>query len=489
MTYHNDPDLERRLRRIAESPEPPVPGSVLRYASEITSRKRGFHMFSSVPRPRRGLVLGLASVAAVLVLATGFSFVLRNAQNGVAGSPTASRSAPATPSPSASPSASRSPLAALHSTLTGSMSVARYGHTATLLRDGRVLITGGCSHTGLLSSAELYDPSTGQFSRTGSMVVERCTHSATLLQDGRVLIFGGNDDQWGFPVASAELYDPTTGKFSRTGSSSIPTDSRTFGPGSSVGPSDDPVVTPLFAALEGHTAILLQDGRVLIAGGEVGGGSSALAELYDPKTGTFSPTGSMLEAREGHQAFLLQDGRVLIVCGWNDDKPRNAGLSSTEVYDPASGKFSPAGSLISGFGASHGSAAQLADGRILIIDSLIIDIGNLDPAWNGDPDNAPPAPAELYDPASGTFSLTGSAVAGGGTATLLPDGRVLFVGTSWDGDSELYDPASGTFSLAGLPPVGRADFTVTVLPDGRVLVAGGYNSDSVDLRSAELYGP
>ena len=188
----------------------------------------------------------------------------------------------------------------------------RFRHTATPLRDGRVLVAGG-SRKQALSSAELYDPATKGWTRTGRLGRSRQAHSATLLADGRVLVAGGFGTGGGNALNSAELYDPATGSWSSTGS--------------------------LNQARDSHTATLLADGRVLVAGGE-GQGSShgglASAEIYDPATGTWTPTGSLGQAREQHTATLLANGRVLVAGG---EAPGGAALASAELYDPASGTY------------------------------------------------------------------------------------------------------------------------------------------------------
>jgi hypothetical protein len=332
---------------------------------------------------------------------------------------------------------------------------------------------------------------TGTFSPTGSMAEARYLDTATLLPDGRVLIAGGYNGSTA--LDSAELYDPSTGTFSPTGSMTEARDDDTatllsngrvlvvggyddstgyggpYGNGSALDSAElyDPstgTFSPTGSMTEAHlefTATLLPTGRVLIAGG----GS---AELYDPSTGTFSPTGSMTDFRSGATATLLPTGRVLIAGGLNH---------SAELYDPKTGKFSPTGSMTAGVDRADATATLLSDGRVLIA---------------GGP---PFASGELYDLTSGTFSPTGSMAISRGrqTSALLRNGFVLIAGgapppPSGASDSaELYDPQLGIFGPTGSMTTARSDPTVTMLSDGRVLIAGGV--DSGPLASAELYTP
>lgn len=343
---------------------------------------------------------------------------------------------------------------------TGSMITARGSQTATLLANGQVLVEGGCAvncSTGVaLASAELYNPATGTFSATGSMSATRVGPTATLLPSGGVLVAGGVGTGYSVPQPSAEIYNPATGTFSTTSGSMITT--RTY-----------------------HTATLLPNGLVLIAGGcgiDGSGGPCeplASAELYNPATGTFSAAGTMTTTRVFPTATLLPNGQVLIAGGTSNGYSTNP-LNSAELYNPATGIFSATGSMIAAR-ANH-LATLLANGEVLV-------------ATGYDGSNFLVS-AELYNPATGTFSATGSMAAGRlyQSAALLADGEFMVVGgTNSSGvlaSAELYNPATGTFSATGSMTTPRVFPTATLLPNGQVLLAGGGNTAG-DLSSAELY--
>jgi len=376
-------------------------------------------------------------------------------------SSSASRTLVPIPSRTALPTTSPSPGPAGGFSTTGSMSTPRESNTATLLSDGRVLIAGGLDRSStnhnsrLLASAELYDPRSGTFSTTGSMSTPREGNTATLLSDGRVLMTGGfaTSDYPGTPLASAELYDPRSGTFSTTGSmvsarsahtATLLSDGRVLVAGGlSDGSAElydprsgkfEPAASMVEVRYE-PTATRLADGRVLIAGGLGSPHSLASAELYDPGSGTFSPTGSMGSARLANTATLLSDGRGLIAGGGRNCEILCEALASAELYDPRSGTFSPTGSL--GTARIGHSATLLSDGEVLIAGG-----GNYTPVL---------ASAKVFSPKTGTFSTAGSmgTARWAHTATLLSDGRVLIAGGD---DSSLDSLASAELWRLAIEP-------------------------------------
>jgi hypothetical protein len=287
-------------------------------------------------------------------------------------------------------------------TSTGSMAEARIGHTATLLATGQVLIAGGSSAT-----AELYDPASGTFTPTGHMNQTRSSPTATLLNSGKVLVVGGNPST----DLRAELYDPVSGTFSYTGATTI--------------------------LRNGHTATLLATGQVLIAGG-----SSATAELYDPTYRTFTPTlGNMTQARSGHTATLLQaaadkqygeSGYVLIL----------GTEGSADLYNPNTEMFTGVGSLGSAYNPGQSVLFRLKRTVSLRTDGTVLAVGGYFPTFGfcrgvratGNSTSF----AGLFAPESEGFTVTGSlrTPRDGHTATVLQDGTVLVIG----GTDHVYFP-------------------------------------------------
>jgi len=386
---------------------------------------------------------------------------------------------------------------------TNNLNTARYGHTATLLPNGNVLVAGGLDSTNsAVASAELYDPASGTSAATGSLNTARAFHTATLLPNGNVLVAGGVDST-NSAVASAELYDSASGTWSATGSLNTARSSHTAtllpngnvlvsgGSGGSGGLTSAELYDPasgtwiatgtLNAGRFNHTATLLPNGNVLVAGGGGFNVILASAELYDSASGTWSATGSLNTARYHHTATLLPNGMVLVAGGFN----ANSGsiFASAELYDPASGTWSATGSLNTA--RYNHTATLLANGNVLVTGGLDSSTVNV------------LASAELYDPASGSWSATGSLNTGRfyHTATLLPNGNVLAAGGSDSSNghslasAELYDPDSGSWTVTGSLNTARFFHTATLLPNGMVLVAGGLDSSNNNSASAELYDP
>jgi hypothetical protein len=334
------------------------------------------------------------------------------------------------------------------------MAVPRRNHRIVLLATGRLLAIGGEDGSGVLSSCELYDPTTGTWAATGPLVGARSQHGATLLPSGRVLATGGHGA--GGQAMDSEAYDPTSGTWA--------------------------VVAGATNLREGHTATLLPSGRVLLSGGLDGTGAALdRCEAYVPGMGSWSATGSLLTERHLHTATLLPNGKVLVAAGMGFISRTTVGtttttrygpLQSCELYDPATGIWSPGGSLK--YIRQEHSAILLTTGKVLIAGGL-------------------GRQCELYDPETDTWSDTGSMVTGRRhhTATLLRSGKVLFAGGNAGAAlaaCELYDPTTGTWTATGSLQVARESHAATLLPNGKVLVTGGVNGSGSQSIS-ELFDP
>ncbi len=356
----------------------------------------------------------------------------------------------------------------------GNMKTARNQHRATLLNDGKVLLTAGSTDAANLATAELFDPSNNSFSLLVSKLTDpRKSHTATLLDDGRVLVTGGKGARLG-DLASAEIYDPATQLFHTT--------------------------TPMNEDRALHTATKLDTGinagKVLVVGGvQTGGAPTATSELFDPSTETFSLSGSLFLGRKRHRASLLEDGNVLISGGDFLENGQGGGDRETEtaeLYNSATGTFSMVEDMSSAR-AEHESTLLL-DGTVLVAGGNL-DLGNL---------------AEVYDPTLQSFSdvgqmiqtrgrfvairlanpawgsLVGHVVAIGGDV----QGGAIFGGGQQAFDSvEIYDPATGQFSDFGTMTVARQNHTATELSDGRILIAGGVGPPAVSGTAELLAGP
>lgn len=335
-------------------------------------------------------------------------------------------------------------------TNTGSLSSPRAAHTATLLPSGQVLVAGGENASGILTSAELYNPSTRQWAITGSMTAPRIGHQATLLQNGEVLVSGGDNSTGA--LATAELYNVSTGHWTPTGSMTIPRTS--------------------------HGGTLLNNGKVLVAGGNNSVGSPGnTTELYDPTSGTWKATGSM----QNFHLFtltLLQDGRALAV---DDSGTVN---QTGEIYNPSTGQWTVTGEMY--YGHSGGGVALLQSGNVLAYGYHLA-------CYAG----------QFFNPSTNTWSRTNGQCGTGisfGPLALLGTGKVLLGGgfiiysgkSSSTAHADLYDPSTNNWAATGALNQARSSHTLIRLPNGQALAAGGIiknSTGSTFLTSAELYTP
>ena len=320
----------------------------------------------------------------------------------------------------------------------------------------------------LIGSALIREPHLptvqGEFTRAGPLTAEG-TRQAVPLTDGRVLLIGVSTvPNTGAEFGIVEIYDPASGQIERL------------------------EAEPTIRRWGGEGVVRLADGRVLLTGGtayepEGGGDHPAPTEIVDPVTGSITTVGQMVHARNQHTATLLQDGRVLIAGG---DTGGNVFEQNppAEIFDPETGSFRAIDPL------QHARldhrATSLSDGRVLL---------------TGGAGAGPVVQAEVFDPASETFSVVADLHQGRAhhSSTLLGDGRVLLVGGNAtdargfiaDGaliSAELFDPATNTFSEAGALTTERSQHAAVLLDDGRVLIVGGYNRDGSP-STTELFDP
>lgn len=337
---------------------------------------------------------------------------------------------------------------------TGSLNVPRYEHTATLLFNGEVLVTGGQNATGYLSSAELYDSATGKWSLTSGMTTARSGHGAVLLPSGEVLVAGGINSSAGpcGTLASAELFNPATGTWSPTGS--------------------------MTSGRYDFVLTLLPNGEVLAAGGtNCGGGGLTSAELYNPTTRTWTPTGSMTAGNEAEGSVLLQNGQVFV-------------LGNHNLYDPKTGTWSattPPPIL------ANAPSARVGSGNVWVAGGSVQ--GDL--VFNPSTDQwtvfaPPPCTTDVQNcQASGVLLNAGKILVAGGVTYVNAQ---PYPTEETNGIATLLDPSTLTWTETGSLSTPRINATMTMLPNGQALVAGGRSFSKkagtlVPVGSAELYTP
>lgn len=320
---------------------------------------------------------------------------------------------------------------------TADMDTARCLHTATLLNTGDVLVVGGWNINGFQSGVELYHPDTGIFEMINNLPFNISSHTASLLSDGRVFIYG----------MGAAIYDPATKKIT-----SVTKEGST--------------------ERINHTATTLLNGKILIAGGDDRSWLPVVlqkAVLYDPGTGAYSSTGSMVKPRSNHTATLLVDGRVLITGGVGGNYNNDA-----EIFNPATGKFTIVDTMHQ-YRAYH-AATLLPNGKVLIVGGTSY------------------YDMEIFDPATNKFYPGGylkTARSYNHTVTLLPNGKVLIAGGISSGgvttSVEIYDPETRGSSSKGNMLYSRYYHVASLLQNGKVLMTGGAAAvNSNYLKSAEL---
>lgn len=385
-------------------------------------------------------------------------------------------------------------------TFTSSMASGRAWHTATRLTNGKVLVVGGKngpSTTAFVSTAELYDGLTGNWSSAGTLLNPRINHTTTLLSDGQVLVVGGRTLEYSI-LDKAELYNPQTNSWRLTAPlpQSRELHTATILPNKQVaivgGSSDNgsltyiallynpatetwqPAAQPAQKRIE-HSAILLPNGKLLVAGGtDLNGQSLKSAELYDPDKNYWFNLPDMSFVRHAFPLLMLPDGKVMATGG--RDALHNE-IKTIDFFEPAQPSYTRYNMLQLRY---YHTTTLLPSGNVLIV-------GGYRPA------GGLTSSVEIFNPVTGVSAYTGSLNVDryGHTATLLADGRVLVAGGQGQSavlySAEVYDPATGIWTLVGNMQTPRTRHRAVLLFDGKVLVIGGLLNNS--LGSAELYDP
>ena len=402
-------------------------------------------------------------------------------------------------------------------TVATNMTTARMNHTATLLGNGKVLVVGdqAGSVQPYLSTTEFYSGGTWTATSAG-LGTPRTNHTAALLNDGKVLVAGGTwnyiPNSSRYALTSSELFNPTNSTWAVTGSrvpvryahtATLLDDGTVLvAGGHDYGTTIDSslIYTPgtgawvattahLVQARRNNTATKLASGKVLVAGGVGTGGILATSELYDSSLGTWALAGSMISGRYNHTATLIAGGKVMVTGGIAVDG--SSILNTVEIYDPAGNSWTTVTPMATPR-AGH-TATLLASGKVLVTGGTNF-LDNLDIKK-----------VEIYDPTLDTWTTSTpdmGAARHGHTATLIAGGKVLVNGGQNTGGAlataEIFDPAAAvgvgtwtaTADMTGSGPSAASyGHTATLLPSGKVLVTGGLNGNNGLRSTAQTYDP